>query len=228
MKSLIHSLVLSTALIGSTSLVHAQTFSSDFTNSAWITIGGSSLASNLAVVQSTSPSQGLSSASVSTIDSTLSVTLPATTGPASDGNFPGSHAAVNGQAIYQTFSVGSASELTFDFSFVTADNAPFDSTGYVLDGIYTALAGPSQSFTDEVANGINPPTAFAPAAAIPLSAGTHTLAFVAYNTGDNTASSSLSIENIVVVPEPSTWSLTLLVGVAFLVGRKFYSKSARS
>jgi hypothetical protein len=243
MKSLIHSVIAGIALVGSTSFSQAQVLNGSFSSgdfTSWTTLGGTEvLASgnpttpggvNQALIQSTDPSEGLASVSVATIDSTLGVTLPTTAGPDSDGNFTGTHPVVNGQAIYQTFTLGSAADLTFAFSFQSNDAATFDSTGYVLDGVYTQLAAQTLTFDQEVLNGLNTtPTTYVTVAPIALSAGSHTLAFVAYNTGDDTESSSLFITDVATeaVPEPGAWSLALVVGVAFVACRKLHAKFAR-
>jgi len=88
-----------------------------------------------------------------------------------------------------------------------------------LDGVYTPLAIPTLTYLQTP----NPnPTAYT-TLSLSLSPGTHTLGFVAYNTGDNTLSSSLYVTDV-SVPEPSEWMLMLLGSVGLIIARKLRSK----
>jgi hypothetical protein len=130
---------------------------------------------------------------------------------------------VNGQAIYQTFKVSGEATLSFAYSFQTNDYVPYDSTGYVLDGTYTQLARPTNPYTVPVDPN---PTAYV-TLSFALSQGTHTLGFIAYNTGDNTASSSLYVTDVsatVAVPEPGEWKLIVFGCVGLTIARKLRSQ----
>lgn len=135
----------------------------------------------------------------------------------------------NGQAIYQTFTLSSEATLTFAYSYQTFDGYPFDSAGYVLDGNYSPLAPPSATpagTTPPYPSSDTPnlvPTAYVFVSPITLSAGTHTLGFVAYNTQGPADSTSLYVTDI-SVPEPGEWALMLLGAVGLIFARKFRAR----
>jgi len=121
----------------------------------------------------------------------LNTTLP--------GNANGSP--VNGEAIQQTFTTTANSTLTFSYSYQSRE-APgngYDETGYVLNGVFHILADtstPGQSTAYAAgffAWGLPYQTT-----SITVPAGTNTIAFVAYNTGNTEAPSGLFINNVSV------------------------------
>jgi hypothetical protein len=177
--------------------LHAQILNGSFTAGLtdWDQLGSVSTGSanppggTYADVSSTNGSGGASV--VDTIDGALNVVLP---------NTDITYTPTQGQAIYQDFSLSQTSTLSFEFSYSTFDNFPYDSAGYVLDGVYHQLeqTPPSQQLT---------PSAYQTVGNIELSAGEHQLAFVSYNTGDDTTSTHLYVTDI-EVPEPATFILT--------------------
>jgi hypothetical protein len=209
---------------------HAQTFTngdfSDGTLTGWGTAGAAASGSFVTTsnpapdstysvhLQSTDaddPTTGMG-ALVTVLNSDLQVSgdgLPATTGTPPGGSH-GTFQPQNGQAIYQTFSIGEDGTLSFEYSYQTNDYWPYDSVGYVLDGTYTELVNTPKYVTGGPSA---TPDAYTLDADIPLSEGTHTLGFVAYNTGDvgdtpGYYSTSLYVGDIEVeAPEPSTWAL---------------------
>jgi len=176
--------------------LHAQILNGSFTTdlSDWYQLGsptqgsGNPPGGTYANISSTNGSGG---APVTTIDTALSTVLPNT-----DIIFT----PTQGEAIYQDFSLSQAGALSFEWSYSTFDNYPFDSAGYVLDGVYTQLeqTPPTENTT---------PSAYQLVSNIPLSAGEHRLAFVSYNTGDDTTSTHIYITDV-EVPEPATFVLT--------------------
>jgi hypothetical protein len=88
----------------------------------------------------------------------------------------------DGQAIYQTFTLTEAEYLSFDYSFATDDEAPYDSVGYTVNGAYTQIQEPT---TPEG------PTPYAASGAILLQPGTNQIGFVAFNTADNNGATTL-------------------------------------
>jgi hypothetical protein len=155
------------------------------------------------------------------IDAALNTTLPSTTNsnPLYD---TGTFAPDNGQAIYQTFTVSSAATLTFAYSYQTNDGYPYDSVGYVLDGVYTQLVT-TPPYPQAPNPAPNPdPTTYVFVAPLTLSAGQHTLGFVAYNTDGPSDSTSLYVTDITTaaVPEPSAWVLLVFCCAGFGFIRK--------
>jgi hypothetical protein len=125
----------------------------------------------------------------------------------------------NGSAILQTFSIGTASTLSFDFKSVTSEipGSQWDIMFYFVDGVITVLPNPD-------ATGANPNNSFGLTGApdsnsytygynyqtisVALAAGTHTIGFGVYNTGDESVNSGLFIDNVVLgIPEPGTATL---------------------
>ncbi len=239
MKKITFLLVVGALFLGNSSHLRAQIQNGSFATgdlSGWTTVGGSSggpdvltglptsnlpappMGSTAALVQSENGDTGATTASAAALDSALGVTLPPTVGDALSG-YPGTHLPVNGQAIYQTFRLSSAATLSFAYSFQSFDSIPFDSTGYVLNGVYNQLASPTEPYYVLP----NPtPTAYT-TLSFALNPGTYTLGFVAYNTGDNTLSSSLFVTDI-SVPEPSAWKLIVLACAGLLIVSRLRSK----
>src|ERR1700683_5354596 len=238
MKKIVFLLIVGALFVGNGSQLHAQILNGSFSTgdfTDWTTAGGTSsgptvvtsgatppTGTTAALIQSTDgDSSGAQSAQVGpitttgTIDEVLGVTLPPTTNsnPLYD---TGTFTPDNGQAIYQTFSVSTASTLTFAYSYQTNDGYPYDSVGYVLDGRYTQLVQtppyPSSST----------PTPYTFVAPLSLSAGPHTLASVAYNTNGRADSPSLYVTDVSTsaVPEPGEWALMILGGLGLLWARK--------
>ena len=244
MKKIAFSLIVGALFLGNSSHLHAQILNGSFTTgdfTDWNTVGGSSGGPQVvmsgptpplgittqAFVQSTDADFSLSiSASAATLDAALGVTLPSTT---NGGNFlypPGPFSPTNGQAIYQTFSVGAQATLSFAYSFQTNDYFPYDSTGYVLDGVYTQLASPPPFGTPspDSAPGFAYGTPYT-TLSLMLNPGTHTFGFVAYNTNDEYSSSALYVTDVsATTPEPREWQLMLLGCAGLLLARKFRSK----
>lgn len=126
--------------------------------------------------------------------------------------------ATDGSGILQTFSVGSASTLSFDFKSVTNEvpSSQWDIIFYYVDGNVTILPNPdalsantNNSFgvtaapdSNSYSYGYNYQTI-----TVALAAGTHTIGFGVYNTGDEVVNTGLFIDNVTVVPEPATSAL---------------------
>jgi len=153
------------------------------------------------------------SASGATLNSKLHVLLGLSTTDTNllDATFGQTFPATNGQAIYQTFSVNAPATLSFAYSTQSDDYYPYDSAGYVLDGIYTSLIT-QPPYTDPFVPNETPTTYATKTLTLGLTTGTHTLAFVAFNTGGHAASTSLFVTDVSadVVPEPSQWELLLM------------------
>lgn len=154
--------------------------------------------------------------SVAAIDAALGVTLPPTQGSAS-GIAYGTFNPTDGEAIYQAFALSEASTLTFSFAMSTEDWHPFDSAGYVLDGVYTQLVSPP------VYNGTLPQTLPYSTLTLNVGAGSHTLGFVSYNTNDQYGSTTLYVTNVsaLAAPEPSTWVLIVMGLISIYMFRKY-------
>ena len=120
------------------------------------------------------------------------------------------YAPTDGQAIYQTFTISSQEILTFDYSFATNDETPYDSVGYSLNGTYNQLQAPSTPTT---------PTAYASSGDIALQPGTYTLGFIAFNTADYNGATNLYVANVDLseAPEPAVWIL-FAAGIGLLIG----------
>jgi hypothetical protein len=146
------------------------------------------------------PTNGSDSATVSQLNSALGVTLPGSAG---------SSTVVDGQAIVQSFSLASSGVLTFEFASSSEDYSSYDQVGYVLDNAFHALSKGQSSYTSS--------------GSISLGAGSHTLGFVAYNTGDNFSPTEINVANVEVteLPEPATWLLLACgCGILALAGRR--------
>jgi uncharacterized protein with beta-barrel porin domain len=107
--------------------------------------------------------------------------------------------ATNGEAIQQSFTLAHTERLTFSWKYDSRELLmnDTDSTGYVLNGVYHQLANantPGQS----MANGVGFLYSGLPWETLTLNlpAGTDTLAFVAYNTGDINSPSGIFIDNL--------------------------------
>jgi hypothetical protein len=236
--------VVATLFLGNVFPLSAQIVNGTFSTgdlTGWTVVGGSSggpqvVTSNplstedgtAALVQSTSGDLSLSlSASAATLNAALGVSLPSTyDGNILDPSWGQSFPAVNGQAIYQTFTLTSEATLSFSYSYQTNDYYPYDAVGYVLDGntsrTYTSLVT-TPAYTGTV-NSI--PTAYLSVQTLTLSPGTYTLGFVAYNTGGHGDSTSLYVTDISTtpvlpeqVPEPGEGTLILLGVVGLIIVR---------
>jgi hypothetical protein len=215
MRKIAFLLIFGNIIFGAASL-HAQIVNGSFSDglTGWTSLGNPavvtdnpSLSSTTAAqVQSTNnsgdagsgPLNTADSVSVTDIDTALSTTLPSV-----DGKTP-----TVGEGLYQSFTLGGAATLSFHTSYATFDSSPLDSAGYVLDGTYTQLyATPNLS---------QPTPSAYQNYTIPLSAGSHTIAFVAYNTFDEGYTTSLFITDVSIIPEPATW-LLLALGLGGLV-----------
>jgi len=241
MKKIAFLLVASAFILGNSSFLRAQTIvngsfaTGDFTG--WTTLGSVQaltsggptppIGTTQAYIQSTDEVSPGSSVSAATINSALSTSLPATFDTGTQFFGPGPFTAENGQAIYQSFTLGSTATLSFAYSFQSDDIYPFDNVGYVLDGVYTQLARPE----NPLIGGPTTPTDFTDVT-LTLSSGSHTLGFVAYNTNvtpdpnDTQGSTGIYVTNVSVesVPEPSAWGLLLLSAVGLIVVSKVRSR----
>jgi uncharacterized protein with beta-barrel porin domain len=113
---------------------------------------------------------------------------------------------VNGEAIQQTFTTLGSAKITFSYAFQSKEVVGLDrdETGYVLNGVFVSLANPASPGVS-AANSIGGAfvgglPGYQTVAPITVGAGTHTLGFVAYNTGDPLATSALFVDNIIVTP----------------------------
>jgi hypothetical protein len=205
--------------------LHADIVNGSFTQGSdgftgWTQLGSTTTGSasppggTYANISSTNGTGGVSV--VDTIDTKLHVVLPDT---------DLIYAPTEGEAIYQGFSLSQPGTLSFEFAYSTFDDFPQDSAGYVLDGQYTELeqTPPTQQTT---------PSAYQLVSDIPLSAGAHQLAFVSYNTGDDTSSTHIYVTDIQVTgaPEPEAWvlmaaGLGLLILVAKPIRRRAFARA---
>lgn len=116
-------------------------------------------------------------------------------------------AAVNGSGFKQTF-ISSASTLSFDYRFLTQENpfTDYDEAFYVLDGSLMLLGSSTSALVN---GGITSSPTFPhglpyQTVSLSLSAGSHTLGFGVYNTGDDAVATGMLVDNVVLtVPEPA-------------------------
>lgn len=233
MKKIVFLLIVSALWLSVPSQVQAQIFNGSFATgnfNDWQTLGAPTVINDSgtqAQIQSTSGevTTHVLSVDATLIESTLGVILPQTSGvDPTPGSTFGYFDPTNGQAIYQTFSLGAAGTLSFDYAFGTDDYAPYDSVGYVIDGTYYTLANPP-AYTGQLST----PKGSFTTKTVNLSAGSHTIAFVAYNTNDHFASSSLYVTNVstlVETPEPGTWAM-LVGGLIGLFALRKFRKSTK-
>jgi hypothetical protein len=223
MRKIAFLLIFGNFIFGAISL-HAQIMNGSFIDglTGWTSLGSPQIgADNLpptgsdALISSTdaggSPGSPQPDSPASDTASDIESILGITSLPAADFDYP----PTDGQALYQTFALKTSSTLTFSYSFATNDESPFDSVGYVLNGVYTQIreTGP----TDPT------PTAYTPyLAAINLDPGTYTLGFVAFNTDDNNGDTSLYVTDVSLeaIPEPGTWMLMACGIGALVLGRR--------
>jgi hypothetical protein len=137
----------------------------------------------------------------------IETALGITSLPSADFTFAPS----DGQAIYQSFTLTQAADLTFSYSFATQDSTPYDSTGFTINGNYTQIEEPSSP---------QGPSSYAMGPTVHLGPGTYQLGFVSFNTSDYDGSTTLYVTNVslALAPEPSTWLLILSsLGLAALL-----------
>ena len=203
------------ALPAQDSINNGSFLTGDF--SGWTVLGGASVDTGNApsigtydaLIQSTGddPDENTDSVPTTTIAAAFNLSdLPPTSGLASGGNIVAQP--VNGQTIYQTFSLTATEVLSFSTSYFTTDFNPYDSAGYLLEtgsepGVYTELYN-----TFPYGSAPSTPTPYE-TTSLTLGPGTYMLGFVAYNTDNYEYSTSLYVTDI-EVPEPGTW---LLVGI---------------
>ena len=138
------------------------------------------------------------SATAAQLQSFLGTTLP--------GNAQG--AATNGQAIQQTFSTPNGATLTFWYKYASRELAQngYDETGYILNGVFHVLADTNTAGQDgsQAVGFLMYEGLPYRCVSITIPAGTTTLGFVAYNTGNTAAPSALFLDNITVAPLPAS------------------------
>ena len=226
MNKIVFLLIAGVLALSSSSHLQAQLFNGSFTTADftdWQTLGLPTVVtdgSTQADIQSTDQlTNGSASVSATTIEATLGVTLPQTSGiDPHPGSTFGYFDPTNGEAIYQTFALGGAGTLSFSYAYSTDDYYPYDSAGYVLDGVYTTLVNPPVYNGGAISK-----TGFVNVT-LSLNSGTHTLAFVSYNTNDQYGSTSLYVTDItatVATPEPSSWALVIVGGVGLVLFRRY-------
>ena len=157
------------------------------------------------------------------IENTLDVTLAST-------GFLGRDNPTNGEAIFQKFSVSAATTLSFEWAYATYDGSPYDSVGYVIGNASTGYAYHELEATPIDSQ---PTPSGYQTAVISVPLGNDTLAFVAYNTGDETHDTSLYVTDVALAPEPPAWllvmgSLVLLVGCGWKFRPVGVAKNARA
>jgi hypothetical protein len=193
--------------------LHAQILDDSFSDgfTLWTPVGSPSAGANGnapsvggtdAMISSTDDGGGSGygpgSATAADIESALGITSL----PAQDF----AYSPFDGQAIFLThpFTLTSTEELTFSYSYASNDEYPYDSVGYVLNGVYTQIQqSPLPSDSPESA------TAYVPYPEITLTPGTYNLGFVAFNTPDGNGNTTLYVTDVEVSPEPSTWLLVM-------------------
>lgn len=126
---------------------------------------------------------------------------------------------MGGGAITQTFSVASVATLEFDWNFLTNENTPSgtynDFAFYVLDGVVTVLADTFSTFGPGDL-GFSEQTGYA-TVSVPISAGSHALAFGVVDVSDQIIDSGLLVDRITVTTVSEPASLTLFgLGLASL------------
>ena len=122
--------------------------------------------------------------------------------------------AYEGSLARQSFSAQAGDSLMFLWNFGTRETA-LDHAFVVIDGVVTSLSGPGLPTTP--GNGFDLlQTGFQTFNTTFNSSGTHTVAFGVVDMGDVSVRSSLRIDQvqILAVPEPESWTLTLLGLVA--------------
>ena len=141
------------------------------------------------------------------------------------GSLPGNGngAATEGSGFKQSFTLASASTLSFDYKLVTneAVGSGFDEIMY-FDGSTNLLGSANNAISGQGAAGFINGTPYA-TVTLNLSAGTHTIGFAAYDTGDTVVDSGIVIDNVSLeaVPEPGTALFGFAcVGVAALRRRR--------
>jgi hypothetical protein len=136
-----------------------------------------------------------------------------------------------GSAIQRTFTADAGDSLFFNFDYLTNDSA--DLAFVMVDGTFTLLGENSPTCTSypRVSFGdgsTSSPTGFAfdcgqqTFATTFTTSGTHTIAIVVLDTGEDPGSNSaILVDNFFVTPEPSTWLLLAsgLVGIVIVKRR---------
>ena len=115
----------------------------------------------------------------------------------------------SGSAIRTTFSASAGSVLTFDSRFLTDEDLPssWDFAFYTLNYTPSSL-GDTETSTFSVLGaylvGGYQGTPWSSTSIILPNSGSYTLGFGVLQAGDNSVSSGLAVDNVSVVPEPST------------------------
>ena len=185
--------------------------------SGWTTTGSTSIDT----ISFSAPTDGsfkafISNSSGSVAASVLSTFFGGAILPANGGGN-----AIEGSGIKQTFTAPGPAELYFDYRYVSQEDihSGYDETFFFLDGDVTLL-------TDSDTAGVIPisglPLRYKNGTAyrtvkVSLSAGTHTVGFGSYDTGDASGDSALILDNIQAIPEPATVMFGVGLGLAGLV-----------
>jgi len=119
-----------------------------------------------------------------------------------------------GSAIAQTFDLGSAGSVAFDFLFTANDEFPYNDFAVVsIDGNLTKLSDVA-TVGDYGISGWQH-------VSINFGAGSHTVGFGVFNVKDNESdlSSTLEVDNVQAVPEPMSM-IALAAGAGVLLRRR--------
>jgi len=136
-----------------------------------------------------------------------------------------------GSAIAQVFTIADGSVISFQWDFIpNGSNVASDQNDSAFFVLH--LSGSNSSFftlLDQTSNHPGSPSLYQTFSTTPLSAGTYILGFGLYDRAGNAGGSdaqdpNLLIDNVQVIPEPSTWSLLGFGAfIAFLFSRRRFA-----
>lgn len=194
----------------------------------WTTIGSAGINST----QFSAPTDGsfkafISSGSGSVTASVLSTFFGGATLPGNTGG-----AAVEGSGIRQTFASAYPVSFSFDYKYVSQEDihSGFDETFVYVDGNVSLL---SDSDSPGLVTITGLPLRYKNGTAyrtvrIELAAGTHTIGFGSYDTGDASGDSAIIVDNVQAIPEPGTATLGVGLGLVGLLSRATRRRRARA
>ena len=187
--------------------------------SGWTATGATSISANAF----SNPTDGSFKAFISNSSGSVAASVLSTFfgGAALPDN--GGGPAVEGSGIRQTFNAVTDAAFSFDYRYVSQEDihSGYDETFFYLDGNIILLADsdspgvvPISSLPLRYKNG----TAYR-TVRLELAAGTHTVGFGTYDTGDASGDSALIVDNISAVPEPCTAGFGIGLALVGLLSR---------